>query len=153
MVSALVCVLLAVSIMATACNDNFAEDQSTVFADPPVNLTIVPAHDIIVLRTDKFSYDLSEPIYITAAYIYNSAALTGISFSAEVQRPDASFNISLYDDGTHGDVQANDGIYSNTFINTPIEGGYAITAHASGAIDGIPFEKEASLPNSILIRK
>lgn len=40
--------------------------------------------------------------------------------------------ISLYDDGTHGDGAANDGIYANYYTNTSIDGSYTFTINASG---------------------
>ncbi|MEW6481435.1 MAG: PKD domain-containing protein [bacterium] len=128
-------------------------DKTTEFFDPMVNLNISPADDVIVLTTDKFLYSLDEPIHITATYIRNGDAIRNISFSGEVRRPDAAFDIQLYDDGTHGDTQANDGIYSNIFTTTSVEGGYGISVYASGTINGVPFKKETQLPNSILVKK
>lgn len=40
--------------------------------------------------------------------------------------------IDLYDDGTHGDVTANDGIYTLRFTNTQYEGSYVFRFKASG---------------------
>jgi hypothetical protein len=40
--------------------------------------------------------------------------------------------IDLYDDGTHGDVTANDGIYTLRFLNTQYEGSYVFRFKASG---------------------
>lgn len=40
--------------------------------------------------------------------------------------------IELYDDGKHGDVTPNDGIYTLKFANTPYEGNYLFRFNASG---------------------
>ncbi|KXK30326.1 MAG: VWA domain-containing protein [Candidatus Brocadia sp. AMX2] len=40
--------------------------------------------------------------------------------------------IELYDDGTHGDVTPNDGIYTLQFLNTQYEGSYVFRFKASG---------------------
>jgi opacity protein-like surface antigen len=40
--------------------------------------------------------------------------------------------LELFDDGTHGDVKANDGIYTLRFVNTMLEGSYVFRFHASG---------------------
>lgn len=44
--------------------------------------------------------------------------------------------IKLYDDGSHGDVLAGDGVYSNTIANTGKEGTYAFHVQATGPTDG-----------------
>jgi hypothetical protein len=41
-------------------------------------------------------------------------------------------SVSLYDDGTHGDLSANDGIYSLRFQNTEYEGSYIFRFNAAG---------------------
>lgn len=48
------------------------------------------------------------------------------------QPNDASTNFKLFDDGTHGDVQANDGIYSNTYNQTAQSGTYKFFFNAIG---------------------
>lgn len=49
-------------------------------------------------------------------------------FSVEILLPDGSIQSldRLYDDGTHGDILANDGNYSREFVDTFIEGTYSI---------------------------
>lgn len=50
--------------------------------------------------------------------------------------PIDSGKIRLYDDGTHGDVKANDGIYTVTFTKTKIEGSYTFHFVATGRTQG-----------------
>ncbi len=50
------------------------------------------------------------------------------SFSARILRPDGSQDALdlLYDDGTHGDAQAGDGVFSNEYVKTDLVGEYAL---------------------------
>ena len=51
--------------------------------------------------------------------------------------------LSLYDDGTHGDKVANDGLYTNQFDGTDKEGTYSFHFHAAGpSRGGNSFERE-----------
>ncbi|MBN2088313.1 VWA domain-containing protein [candidate division KSB1 bacterium] len=51
--------------------------------------------------------------------------------------------IYLYDDGTHGDSLANDGIYTNSYSNTMIDGSYVFTIKATGTTSaGGQFSRE-----------
>lgn len=45
-------------------------------------------------------------------------------------------SLRLYDDGTHGDVTSNDGIYTNSFSNTGKEGIYSFYFKAQGPTSG-----------------
>ncbi|MGA1864069.1 MAG: choice-of-anchor X domain-containing protein [bacterium] len=51
--------------------------------------------------------------------------------------PTAPYTLTLYDDGTHGDAIAEDGIYTNNFSNTTKEGTYSFYFRASGQMDGV----------------
>jgi len=53
----------------------------------------------------------------------------------------------LYDDGQHGDGDANDGVYANTFSDTSLEGSYNFNVLILGANnrDGQPFTREYAL--------
>jgi len=98
------------------------------------------------LSTDKYFYDLNDPISITATLLDDTTPLTGASVTAEVQKPnEAVDNIALYDDGSHGDLQANDGVYFNTYTSTAMGGQYDIKVFASGTTaDGTDFVREAT---------
>jgi len=53
--------------------------------------------------------------------------------------------LTLYDDGLHGDGAANDGLYSNYYVNTSIAGSYSFNIAASGTINGSnSFKRESS---------
>ncbi len=47
-----------------------------------------------------------------------------------------SQGVRLYDDGTHGDKLAGDGVYTNRFSNTKVEGVYSFHVLASGGTKG-----------------
>lgn len=50
--------------------------------------------------------------------------------------------LQLFDDGTHGDAVADDGVYTLRFSNTEIEGSYGFRFRADGTIsDGQPFSR------------
>ncbi|RJS73907.1 PKD domain-containing protein, partial [Methanophagales archaeon] len=97
----------------------------------------------LFLSTENYWCNLNEPMTVAANLTNESAPFTGANVTAEIYKPDDSvFNITLFDDGTHGDAQANDGIYSNTFIPS-MEGTYYIIAYASGTILSHYFTREA----------
>ena len=51
--------------------------------------------------------------------------------------------IRLYDDGTHGDISAGDGVYTNYFTDTPKEGTYSFYFRASGtSAEGNAFDRD-----------
>jgi len=97
----------------------------------------------LFLSTEEYWCNLHEPIAIVANLTNDSIPFIGANVTAEVYKPDDSIsNITLFDDGTHGDIQANNGIYSNT-ITPSIEGTYDIIAYASGIISDHYFTREA----------
>nr|QNO57658.1 hypothetical protein LLBILDAL_00018 [Methanosarcinales archaeon ANME-1 ERB7] len=99
----------------------------------------------LTLSTDKDKYNQSEPINIRADLRDNSTPLTGALVTVEIQRQDGTVdNIPLFDDGTHGDIQPDDGTYSNTYTNTTVGGQYNLIVHSSGTIDGYPFTRTIS---------
>ena len=53
----------------------------------------------------------------------------------------AQDQITLFDDGMHGDGMANDGVYANFYTNTDIEGTYKFTAKATGTRSPEEFER------------
>ncbi|HFD39136.1 MAG TPA: VWA domain-containing protein [Anaerolineae bacterium] len=56
----------------------------------------------------------------------------GAAAQARADDSPASSTLTLYDDGNHGDGQANDGVYANTFTGIYQEGTYRILTLASG---------------------
>jgi PKD repeat protein len=85
------------------------------------------------------------PVPLTAQLVNTSDPVAGATMVAQVKNPDGSTqSISLYDDGSHGDGQADDGIYSNLYTNAIAAGAYEITVTASGTIDDEQFARETA---------
>ena len=104
------------------------------------------------LIMDKYQYEPNEPIGIKAKLMDEGITVVGASVRAEIQHQKGLDNITLFDDGTHGDLHANDGVYSNTYT-TGVEGTCSIRASASGKVRGYPFIREMSRAISISTAK
>jgi hypothetical protein len=61
--------------------------------------------------------------------------------------------VRLYDDGTHGDAAAGDGVYTGRFEGTTVAGTYAFDVQASGrTAGGIPFERSVHIEKHIAVK-
>lgn len=68
------------------------------------------------VNTNKSSYLPGETITAQAALVQGSGALTGGAIAGEFGQPGGTFApITFYDNGTHGDLVANDGIHTSQF--------------------------------------
>jgi hypothetical protein len=82
-----------------------------------------------------------------AASLTDNGPITGATVQAFVEQPSGiTLNLTLYDDGFHGDGSSDDGIYANTFYQTGYEGSYNVTVMADGtsSLSG-PFHREGLL--------
>ncbi len=71
-----------------------------------------------------------------------SDKVIGASVVADILMPgNVTESLILYDDGQHGDGQADDGAYSNVFTDTGSQGIYGISVTASGTANGVKFQK------------
>jgi len=94
--------------------------------------------------TDKDEYRLSEPVKLTAIVTKDGDPITDAAVKATIERPDRTTDLLwLYDDGTHDDGGASDGVYANYYNNTTISGSYSIEIQASGTWGEEPFVREA----------
>jgi hypothetical protein len=75
------------------------------------------------------SHEKLSPLAMKAFYLTNTRK---IKFPSAID----SGKMKLYDDGTHGDQKANDGIYTNIFTDTKIEGTYTFHFVATGQTKG-----------------
>lgn len=90
--------------------------------------------------------ELLSPIFRKALYLTQVA---GVAYPA--RKPQRSF--TLFDDGTNGDVVANDGVYTNTFSDTLKEGVYSFRFKASGPTrHGNFFNRERSIHEYLGVR-
>jgi hypothetical protein len=61
--------------------------------------------------------------------------------------------VRLYDDGTHGDAAAGDGIYTGQYEGTAVPGMYAFDFNASGrTAAGFPFERNQRLERQLAVK-
>jgi hypothetical protein len=101
----------------------------------------------LTLATDNDSYVHPEPAKIMATLKDMGNPLTGADVEAIVTRPDTSqISIPLFDDGldVHGDINANDGVYTNYFTQYNENGSYTLRAIAVGTtLIGENFSREA----------
>lgn len=73
------------------------------------------------------------PIYVS---LTDKGPIKGASVLATITNPDGiQYLVALRDDGAHGDGQADDGIYANTFYYTGTPGTYQVDARAEGLSD------------------
>jgi hypothetical protein len=61
--------------------------------------------------------------------------------------------VGLYDDGTHGDALAGDGVYTGQYAGTTVAGTYAFEFNASGrSAAGIPFERNQRMERNLAVK-
>jgi len=124
-----------VNISAVDVPNEGADYTVLTFLETVINLSLNPA---------KYQYHPGEQIGIVANLTNDGMPLTGASVTAEIQRPDESVDsLALYDDGLHGDGEANDGVYTNAYADTAASGTYGITVSANGTVDSEEFARQA----------
>jgi len=84
---------------------------------------------------DKETYSKNEPIKLVSTLTKGGIPITEATINVEIRKPGGTIEqISLVDDGSHGDIKANDGVYSNSYANTDVSGSYTFTIKASGTV-------------------
>ena len=122
-------------INVTAVNISGEEDY--------VIMTSFDTNITLSVLLQKYQYDINEPINIKANLTYRGEPITNASVTAKTKKlNNMTENITLYDDGLHGDNQSDDGIYSNIYTNVSLWGTYDITVTALGEINNEQFERE-----------
>ena len=82
------------------------------------------------VHPDNEAAPVSERVSITARFLHQVQAERAVSVQARIGRPDGRHDaLALYDDATHGDRLAQDGIYSGEYTLTA-PGNYDVTASA-----------------------
>jgi Ca2+-binding RTX toxin-like protein len=97
----------------------------------------------MAISTDRNTYEAGDTVHVEAK-LYDEFPIPGATVTATVEpstgTPTASEQLTLYDDGVHGDGAANDGVYANGFDNTNETGSYTISVDAQGdSYFGFPF--------------
>ncbi|RKY40232.1 MAG: hypothetical protein DRP81_09640, partial [Candidatus Omnitrophota bacterium] len=100
----------------------------------PLIVTVTADSDLTLsIDSDKDEYLPGAPITIKATVKDDLGPILNANVVANVQTPSSNEVITLYDDGSHNDGAADDGIYANTYLNTQETGAYAFKVDASGA--------------------
>jgi Mg-chelatase subunit ChlD/PKD repeat protein len=97
----------------------------------------------MLLSTDKDQYKQGESVKIVADLSDAVAQIKDADVEAIITLPDSNIeSLTLYDDGSHGDGEAQDGVYANFFLNTLLKGDYKIDATSTGSLsDGSQFNR------------
>lgn len=75
-----------------------------------------PAEQQVFFKDDQYDYVPGEAITVKVGYFKNDQSpITGATGELQLEQEDISETIPLFDDGAHGDEQANDGIYGNRY--------------------------------------
>jgi PKD repeat protein len=96
----------------------------------------------INMSLDKDRYKRGDSIIVSVGISNDTVSVTGANVTVDVTTPTGSDQMTLYDDGAHGDGLPNDGIYSNYFTSTQDEGSYTFYAKATGTVRGQTFTRE-----------
>ncbi len=96
------------------------------------------AVDVVVLWNEDFSDNAKvirdgAVIGITATD-YNATGGTNVAWVSDPTNPGDGINVTLYDDGTHGDAIANDGIYTGNFTVDSDDGSSGSSTNEAGGI-------------------
>ena len=84
------------------------------------------------VNTDIFTYRPGDLVTLEAALSDGTTLLTGATITGQVTQPDDStLTLSFYDDGTHGDATANDGIQTAQFNASSTNGHATIELNAA----------------------
>jgi len=88
--------------------------------------------DLAVAPTTQYFQNAGN-VAVSAMLANSTQAVSGAVLSAAIQRPDGTTDqIPLYDDGTHGDGAASDGIYANSYSLSTNAGIYTVRYSATG---------------------
>jgi len=112
----------------------------------PFRLFQIPSKPISLSATLPEWLENGAVVPLTATVWENAdSILAGGSVDAVVTRPDGEKEtVTLYDDGSHDDSLANDGVFGGNFTNTSQGGFYSVLFTASGHHDSTPYTRNAS---------
>jgi hypothetical protein len=102
-------------------------------------------------------YDFGEPIIVEATLVERNTPIVGATVTGQATMPDGTIELHTFlDDGSHGDITANDGIYTLSLpAGVPMGGSYTFLAAAYGRMIGVGLAGDAaesvrgSLPEGI----
>jgi triacylglycerol esterase/lipase EstA (alpha/beta hydrolase family) len=83
-------------------------------------------------KTDKFTYHPGDLVTLETALSNGSVPYTGVAFTGTVTHPDnSSESLAFYDDGSHGDLTPNNGVYTAEFTALSTNGHAVISLGAT----------------------
>jgi len=122
------------NLTATDMPDGGEDVYVTVHAESTLSMS---------LSTDKDQYTQGEIVKIVANLSDAGTQITGADVNVNITLPYSNIEpLTLYDDGRHGDGEAQDGVYANYFTNTSLKGDYKVEATSTGSLsDGSLFTR------------
>lgn len=102
---------------------------------------------------DKDQYKRGDSIIVLVGVSNGTDSITGANLTVNVSTPTGTDQMTLYDDGAHGDGLSDDGIYSNYFTLTQDEGSYTFYAKATGSVQGEVFTREGEEKSITIVFK
>ncbi|MDX1664721.1 MAG: choice-of-anchor X domain-containing protein, partial [Candidatus Promineifilaceae bacterium] len=109
-------------------------------------LLAVPAEPIAVSGAAPGWSAFGAAVPLTATVtVSETQLLPGMAVTATVRRPDGALSaLPLYDDGAHGDGQAEDGVYGARYADTALSGTYGVRFTARGEYESSPFTRTSA---------
>jgi len=118
-------------------NDNVGGEELEFTA------TAYLASDLYIqANSNQSAYAIGDAPVITATVFANSMNVADLRMIATIWNPDlASHKLELYDDGSHRDGAANDGVFGNVDNEFNSSGYYRVSIDSSGTSDGMQFTR------------
>ena len=100
------------------------------------------AFSIVIPET---GHHAGETIAIIGELTDNEVGMSGATVAADIERPDGIVDqLTLYDDGNHGDAVSGDGRYGNVYGNATVDGMYTVSGALTGIMDAMGFQRAAT---------
>lgn len=98
------------------------------------------------LAVSETGHSTGKTIPIVGKLMNDGVGMVGATLVADVEHPDGAVDqLTLYDDGTHGDTTSNDGYYTGAYANPAVDGLYSITSAAMGTVHDEQFQRMAKV--------
>ena len=129
------------NLSTTVAPPNSVDYGLTAFED--ANIALYSFTDLDWANTDA-------NVLILATLTENSNPVIDANLTADIALPDTNtISLLLYDDGLHGDANADDGIYADTFSGTSQTGIYSGLVSTTGMLSGTGFQRTSPLSFTI----
>ena len=96
------------------------------------------------VQSNQTAFPVGTPFILSAALENSASPFAGAAITGQIIGPDGSTNsLAFYDDGTHGDTNAGDGVFASA-VRLQQPGPYLITVEAAAQIDSDTVQRVAS---------